>query len=336
MSEPGQQPPALIRDLFGWYSLTLLALGDRVGLVDALMLGPGTAPEIADRAGVDDRNTFEWLRALVAGGHATHSDGVFTVDPTSAFILGPQFPNDFRAVLAFTQQVPSVIEDVAEAMASGHGLAPGAYAGVSAAAGKVNAPTYRQALVDEWIAGVPGLADRLAAGGTVADIAAGGGEAAGLVATAFPQCRVHAYDIVDGGQSDLPGNVEFSQADAGSLPDDGPFDFIYVLDSFHHLGDPAPVLAGVRRNLAPGGTLMIVEANMSGHLDQDAADPFAVVVYACGLLYCLQESIAAGGAHSNADGSGWIEAALTDAGFTTITVSPSETGFAVITATVEQ
>ena len=146
---------------------------------------------------------------------------------------------------------------------------------MSAAAGKVNLPTYRHALVDEWIAGVPGLPERLAAGGTVADVAAGGGDAAALVATAFPQARVHAYDIVDGARDDLPGNAQFRQANASSMPDDGPFDLVYILDSFHHLGDPALVLAGIRRNLAPGGTVMIVEAGMSGQVDQDVADPFS-------------------------------------------------------------
>lgn len=335
MNAPAEQPPALIRDLFGWYSLTLLALGDRVGLLDALILGPGSAAEIAQRASVDERNAFEWLRGLVAAGHATHADGVFTVDPTSAFILGPQFPNDFRAVLGFTQEIPTVIDEVATAVASGRGVGPASYPSISAAAGKVNLPTYRQALVQEWIAGVPGLTDRLAAGGTVADIAAGGGDAAALVAAAFPTARVRAYDVSAGAREGLPDNVEFSVANASSLPDGGPFDLIYILDSFHHLGDPAPVLAGIRRNLAPGGTLMIVEADMSGHVDQDVVDPFAVVVYACGLLYCLQESISGGGTHSNADGSGWIEAALTQAGFTTITVTHSQTGFAVIAATVE-
>lgn len=335
MTEPAPQPPTILRDLFGWYSLTLLALGDRVGLLDALVTGPGTAAEIAARARVDQRNAFEWLRGLVAGGHATHTDGVFTIDPTSAFILGPEFPNDFRAALAFTQEVPSVIDEVAQAVANGRGVAPTSYVAISAAAGKVNLPTYRQALVEEWIAAVPGLTERLAAGGTVADIAAGGGDAAALVATAFPRARVHAYDLADSARGDLPGNVEFSVADARSLPDDGPFDLVYVLDSFHHLGDPAPVLAGIRRNLAHGGTLMIVEADMSGHIDQDVTDPFAVVVYACGLLYCLQENVRAGGAHSNSDGTGWIEAALTQAGFTTIAVTPSETGYAIITATVE-
>jgi hypothetical protein len=180
------------------------------------MVGPGTAGEIAERAGVDERNTYEWLRGLVAGGHAAHADGVFTADPTSAFILGPQFPVDFRAVMAFTQHIPGVIDEVAAAIASGAGVAWASYGAISADAGKVNLPTYRGALVDEWIAGVPGLADRLAAGGTVADIAAGGGDAAALVACAFPQARVYAYDIADGARDDLPGNVTQTAA-AGSM-----------------------------------------------------------------------------------------------------------------------
>ena len=236
MTESAHQPPPLLRDLFGWYSLTLLALGDRVGLLDALLVGPGTAAEIAGRASVDERNAFEWLRGLVAGGHAAHADGVFAADPTSAFILGPQFPNDFRAVLAFTRHVPGVIDEVAAAIGSGRGVPWASYAEMSAAAGKVNLPTYRAALVDEWIAGVPGLAERLAAGGVVADIAAGGGDAAALVGAAFPQARVLAYDVADGARDDLPGNVQFRRADASSMPDDGPFDLVYILDSFHHLG----------------------------------------------------------------------------------------------------
>jgi hypothetical protein len=79
---------------------------------------------------------------------------------------------------------------------------------------------------------------------------------------------------------------------------------------------------------------MIVEAGMSGDLDQDLADPFSVVVYAAGLMYCLQENLhAGGGAHSNADGPAWIEEALTQAGFGSVSITPSPTGYAVITAT---
>ena len=333
MNDAPHQPPTLVRDLFGWYSLTLLALGERTGLLDALIEGPGTAEEVATRAGVDTRNTFEWLRGVVAAGHATHVDGVFEVDATTAMILGPSFPADFRAVMRFTQAVPTVMGDVALAVRSGTGVPPTAYGDVSAAASAVNTPMYRAALVQEWIAGVPCLADRLTAGARVADVAAGNGEAAALVAEAFPASTVVGYDVAPSVSAELPANVELRRADARELPDDGPFDLVYVLDSLHHLGDPLPVLAGIHRNLAPDGVVMLVESNMSGSLDDDVADPFAVVSYACGVLYCLQEGLSAGGVHSNADGTGWITDALAETGFSDITITASDTGYAVITAT---
>ena len=124
-----------------------------------------------------------------------------------------------------------------------------------------------------------------------------------------------------------------ARADARELPDDGPFDLVYCLDAFHHLGDPLPVLREVRKALAPDGVVMIAETSMSGDLDEDAPDPFSVVVYGAGLIYCLQESLHSGGAgRSGGDGLGWIEAALRDAGFGSVRITPSETGYAVITA----
>jgi len=51
------------------------------------------------------------------------------------------------------------------------------------------------------------------------------------------------------------------------------------------------------------------------------------------VLYCLQEGLSAGGVHSNADGTGWITDALAETGFSDITITASETGYAVITAT---
>jgi SAM-dependent methyltransferase len=333
MADHESSPPTLLRDLFGWYSITLLALGMRSGLLDALVAGPATAGELAERAGVDSRNVHEWARGMTAGGHASHDRGTFTLSPETAQILGPGFPADLRAVLAFTQEVPSVFDQVVDAMRSGKGVPYDAYREIGAAAGRVNTPAYAAALVPEWIQSVPGLHDRLQSGGAVADLAAGNGDAGMLVARAYPATRVVGYDLSSTSRDDLPDNLRMCVADARDLPDDGPFDLVYCLDSFHHLGDPAPVLARARKVLAPHGVLMIVEAGMSGDVDEDVADPFSVVVYACGLMYCLQENLhAGGGAHSNADGPGWIVDALLEAGFASVDVNPSPTGFAVITA----
>jgi len=332
MTEETHAVPAFLRDLFGWYSMVLLGLGRRTGLLDALLSGPGTAEEIAARAGADTRNAFEWLRGLAAAGHVSHAGGVFTVDQTTAMIFSPEFLVDARSVVDFTVAVPSLYDDVVAAMHEGSGVPFGTFDALSALAGKVNGPTYAAALVGEWIAGVPGLTGQLEAGAVVADLASGNGDAAALVAKAFPQSRVVGYDIVAKSRDDLPSNVDLRVADARELPDDGPFDLVICLDSFHHLGDPAPVLTQVRNVLTPGGVMMVVESDLSGDLDADSANPFAIVVYACGVLYCLQENLAAGGSgHSNGDGPGWVIEAMTAAGFEGLTVTPSEAGYNVIT-----
>ena len=48
------------------------------------------------------------------------------------------------------------------------------------------------------------------------------------------------------------------------LPDAGPFDLVYCLDSLHHISDPAAVLEGVHRALAPGGVVLVAENDLSG------------------------------------------------------------------------
>jgi SAM-dependent methyltransferase len=325
-------PPLFVRDLLGWYSTVLLGLGRTTGLLDALLHGPGTAAEIAGRADVDIRNAFEWLRGLTVAGHVTHQAGEFTIADETAMVFSPAFPVDARKALDFTMVAPTVYDATAQAIQSGKGVHSDLLAPLSAAAGGVNSPTYAATLVPEWIGGVPGLSDTLQNQGSAADLAAGNGDAAALVAAAFPEATVVGYDIAPNARPDLPANVEMQVADVRDLPEGRSFDLVYCLDSFHHFGDPAVVLTQARKVLAPGGVLMIVEADLIGDLDADTANPFAVIVYACGLLYCLQENLSAGGSgHSNGDGPAWVVEAMTAAGFDHVAVTPSEAGYHVIT-----
>ena len=55
--------------------------------------------------------------------------------------------------------------------------------------------------------------------------------------------------------------------DAGRLPfADESFDAVLIRDVLHHIGDVAGVLAGARRVLRPGGTLLLVEPNRTSPL----------------------------------------------------------------------
>jgi SAM-dependent methyltransferase len=332
MTDESHVPPLFVRDLFGWYSTVLLGLGRTTGLLEALFEGPGTAAEIAARAGVDTRNAFEWLKGLTAAGHVTHQAGLFAAADETSMVFGAGFPVDARKVLDFTMVAPAVYALAAQAIQSGQGIRSEMLAAMSSAAGGVNSPTYAATLVPEWIAGVTGLAATLQNGGSAADLAAGNGDAAGLVAAAFPAATVVGYDIAPTPRAGLPPNVEMTTADVRDLPETGSFDFVYCLDSFHHFGDTGLVLAQARKVLARDGVLMIVESDLTGDIEADKTNPFAVVVYACGLLYCLQENLASGGTgQSNGDGPGWVMDAMTAAGFTDVSTTASEAGYNVIT-----
>ncbi|MGB9011557.1 MAG: class I SAM-dependent methyltransferase [Aeromicrobium sp.] len=335
MSEESDSLPRLLTDLNGWYALTMLGVGLRTGLLEALLAGPGDAADLARRADVEERNALEWLRAVTAAGYATYESGTFSATAETVGTFGPEFPADARGIIDWTWEVPDCFTEVIEAMRTGSGVDPAAYANVGAAAGRINAPTYAAVLISEWIGQVPGLAERLSAGAAVAEIAPGNGAAATLVARAFPRSRVVGYDVGAPEPSpDRPDNFELRVADARDLPDDGPFDFVYCLDALHHLGDPTRSLAQMRKILAPDGVLMLAETDLTGDLAQDVQHPFATITYSSGVLYCLQESLAAGGGpHSGGDGRPWIEEALAEVGFDDVSVTASPTGFAIFVAT---
>jgi SAM-dependent methyltransferase len=244
--------------------------------------------------------------------------------------FGPQFPFSVTSILDGLWGAPQVFDDVVAAVRSGGGIAGERLAPYAPFVG-VNTPVYEGALVGEWIAAIPGLGDTLTQGAHVAEVAPGNGSAAAVLGRAFPSSTVVGYDLSPQPLPDLPSNVSIRQADARDLPDDGPFDFIYCLDALHHMSDPASVLESAHRALAPGGFILVAENDFSGDLDQDAANPGAVIAYASSVIYCLQEALAGGGVvHSCAEGPQWVVDALEGSGFRDVAVHHSESGFAVV------
>src|SRR6185436_12594309 len=166
----------------------------------------------------------------------------FRATEMTRMTFGPRFPFSVPSILDGLWAAPQVYDDVVAAVRSGAGIAGERLAPLAPFVG-VNTPLYETALVADWIAAVPGLSDTLTRGGRVAELAPGNGAAAAVLGRAFPNSTVVGYD--------LSSNVSIQRADARDLPDGDPFDLVYCLDSLHHMSDPASVLKGVHRALAP-------------------------------------------------------------------------------------
>ncbi|KHK96151.1 hypothetical protein LK09_16030 [Microbacterium mangrovi] len=325
--------PLLFQHLAGMYAMQLLAVGQRSGALAALVEGPGTADELAERAGLDRRNVAQWLRGMAAAGFARHDDRVFTIDPQTAALLAGGLPVDVVGILDFVLALSAEpVRRLPDAMRTGRGIPSAMFDEIGAAAGGINGPAYAGSLVDEWIAHDPALLARLQAGGPIADVACGNGDAAAVMARAFPRSTVLGIDPGAPPRTDPP-NLRLLGATSGELAAHGEFALVTCLDSLHHLGDVRAVAAQVRAALADDGVFLVAEGAMTGDLDQDAADPFALFTHASGLLYCMQENLAEGGAgETSSIGLGWVTDALRDAGFGAVTEFDSDTGFRVFLA----
>jgi hypothetical protein len=109
--------------------------------------------------------------------------------------------------------------------------------------------------------------------------------------------------------------VRWHRADLDNLPfADGAFDHLFVCFVLEHLPDPARTLTRMRRVLAPGGTITVIEGDHgSAFFHPDSA-------HARAAIDCLVRLQAAGG--GNALIGRQLQPLLAAAGYAGITVSP--------------
>jgi SAM-dependent methyltransferase len=138
------------------------------------------------------------------------------------------------------------------------------------------------------------------AGSRVLEVGCGVGAQTVHLVAGSPAARLTAVDISAASlararaavAASVPGAaVQWRQADLFSLPfADGAFDHLFVCFVLEHLADPVAAAAGLRRVLAPGGTITVIEGDHGSaffHPDSSAAQA------AIGCLVALQA--AAGG-----------------------------------------
>ncbi|MBO3751155.1 methyltransferase domain-containing protein [Streptosporangiaceae bacterium NEAU-GS5] len=325
-----QHVHGLLGAMTGAATTAMVALGDRLGLYRALAAGgPATEEELAARTGLAPRYLREWLSQQAAAGFLVYQadDGRYELPAEAAAVLADEASPAFLAGGAtITRGWFAGIDRLAEAFRTGAGIPwheqdPAVFDGTE----RFFRPGYTASLTTEWIPALPGVADRLAAGGRVADVGCGHGVAAILLARAYPQARVYGYDFHDrsiqiarerAGQAGLGDRIRFERLDATGYPADG-FDLICLLDTLHDLGDPAAALAHARKALASDGAVLVVEPNAADDYTANLGNPLAALSYAASTFQCTPAALAQpGGVALGAQaGPGAVRELAADAGF---------------------
>ena len=314
-----------------------LSIGHRTGLFDVLAdLPPSTSEEIARAAGLHERYVREWLGAMLVGGIVEHDPdhGTWWLPPDHAAVLTRAAGPDNLARLAqFIGLMADVEHEVVRCFHEGGGVPYAAYDEFHALMGEDSRDLAEGILVDEVVALVDGLADRLAAGIAVADVGCGSGHHLAVLADAFPASTFVGWDFSKEAIAQARAtvearglsNVRFELRDVVDLSGTGPFDLVTAFDAIHDQAHPARVLRNIAAVLAPGGAFLMVDIKASSHPNENVDLPTAPFVYAVSLMHCMTVSLAQDGTGL---GAAWGEQTATrmlhEAGFGAVEVREVE------------
>ncbi len=323
---------------------TGIQLGDRLGLYGALAsLGSASADGVAEEVGCHPRLVREWLDGQTAAGLITY-DGVgdsYGMTEAAALVLANQESPVFlaRGVQALGS-LSADLDKIESAFRGDGGLAWGdhhqcLFDGVE----WFFRPGYRANLVSEWLPALPGVAERLAAGATVADVGCGHGSSLIIMAQAFPRSTFVGIDFhapsveaarARASEAGVADRCTFVVADAQSY--EGSFDLVCFFDCLHDMGDPVGAARHALGCLADEGTVLLVEPfALDGRVANIAENPIAALNYHASAMICtpnsLSQEVALGlGAQAGEDR---LRSVVQEAGFSSLD-RRTETAFNLI------
>lgn len=289
---------------------TLHLVGDRLELFDTLYrVGPATAEQFASEAGINERYALEWLSAMACYGYIEYDPEAktFSLPLEHALVLSERESPLYVASLIRTQpDFWANVDVLTEAFQNGGGVPQHCF-GEEWRCGfeRFSRPGFVNNLTKHWIPAMPGIAERLQAGGSIIDVGCGNGQAAIQMARAYPLAEVRGIDVfpaaiesarqnaIDAG---LEGRVQFDVHDAADgLP--GTYDLVTCFDVVHDLPQPVETMRAIRNALKPGGSLFVLEFNLSSDLQENIEHPLGMGAfgYAASVNYCMTTALAAGG-----------------------------------------
>lgn len=324
----------MLGHLNGAALMMMASIGHRTRLFDIMSEIPAaTSEELAATAGLSERYVREWLGAMVTGG-------IVEYDPVSkkyalpaehaAALTRAAGPGNMAMTTQFVSVLGCVEDEVVEAFRHGRGVPYSSYKRFHEVMAEESSQTVLSALFEHILPLDPKLPSRLSEGVQVADIGCGSGRAINMLAEAYPRSRFTGFDLCEDaiavGRRDAERrglkNATFVVRDVSQLGESERFDLITAFDAIHDQGQPAKVLANIRRALRPGGVFLMQDIAGSSHVHHNIGRPLSPFIYTISCMHCMSVSLAQGGVGL---GAAWgrekAEEMLREAGFGNIRVT---------------
>lgn len=285
----------------------LVVLGDRLGLYKAMRgAGPLTAAQLAQRTNLNERYVREWLLNQAAGEYVTYDPAAGTyilpeehaiplTDENSPAYIGGMF----SIVAAFVRAEPRI----EQAFRTGDGMLWGEHDPILfPATERFFRPGYAANLVANWIPTLDGVAAKLEAGASVADVGCGRGASTIILAQAYPNSCFHGFDVhgpsieaarASARAAGLGERVKFDVASAQDFPG-SEYDLVAFFDCLHDMGDPVGAIRHTAAALAPDGAALIVEP-MAGRNVEDNFNIVGRFYSGASVLCCTPNAVGSGG-----------------------------------------
>ena len=330
--------------ILGGMDLLAIYLGDRLGYYRSLADdGPATASQLAARTGTDPRYTREWLEqqavtsllGLEPSSSAPGDDPVFVLPDGMREVLTDASSLDYLAPVArLVAAVGPVLPALLEAYRRGSGVSWDDL-GDDARTGQADAnrPWYEHRLADA-LRSVPDVHACLARpGARILDVGFGGGWSTIALARAYPDATFTGIDIdapsvamarEHVAAAGLEDRITLLHGDAGGLEGEG-YDAAFAFECVHDMPRPVEVLSAVRRALAPGAPLVVMDEAVAETFAPDG-DELERLMYGFSLFVCLPDGLSS----PPSAGTGTVLRASTlaayarEAGFTTCETLPIE------------
>jgi SAM-dependent methyltransferase len=274
--------------------LLCIYLGLKLGLYEALAQAPADADALASRLNLDARYVGEWLAQQATAGILTFDGSAYSLPKDHATVLASHDSDVSRvAGIMPLGGVARALPDLVAAFRNGNGV-PDSVFGEDWQCGHAGANAY---FFENALAGIlrdvlPDLYLRLTdEGGTVVDLGCGTGGAALALARRFPLADILGVDLNPAGLRTLRQRAQDDGLDgrirtATSIPPDTSAKLVILIDTLHEAGRPDDLLAEARARLAPGGSIVVIDARV-GETERFPGDEIERFQATTSVLHCL-------------------------------------------------